>query len=746
MEIDNELNLILSAAYREAKFRNHEYLTPEHLLYSALFFENGAEIIRSCGGDIDRLKEELAEHLKSSQSPVDASVEPSQSTGLQSIFERAIVHVASSQKGVLELGDIIVSLFDEQESFAVYFLMKQGISKLDILQYVSHEMNARNSGTESDEDIEVQESPSDTRKQKAGALESYTVELTALASEGKLDPLIGRADILERTMQVLSRRIKNNPIHVGESGVGKTAITEGLAACIAENRVPSKLIGAKVYRLDMGSLLAGTKFRGDFEDRIKKVIIELEKLDNAILFIDEIHTIVGAGSASGSSLDASNLLKPVLASGKIRCIGSTTYDEYRKIFDKDRALSRRFQKIDIPEPGEDDTEKILEGLSERYEKFHNVKYSKGVLRSAVELSSKYITDRHHPDKAIDVMDESGAYVRMNAKTEDTLTVRTKDLEHVVAKMARVPEKSVSSKESEKLKELEAELGKQLFGQDEALHEVSSAIQRNRAGFGNPTRPVASFLFVGPTGVGKTELARTLANELGIPLHRFDMSEYQEKHTVARLIGAPPGYVGYEEGGLLTEAVRKSPHAVLLLDEIEKAHSDIYNTLLQVLDYATLTDNTGRKADFRNVIIILTSNAGAREMSKQHLGFGGERKSDAVGDAIKGIFSPEFRNRLDAIITFKSLDESRVLMIVDKEIETFRAQIKSKKIMITITDAARFFLAKKGYSPDFGARELSRVIQNEIKKPLAEEALFGKLVKGGTVAIDSNGEILIFSYA
>ncbi|HEY1405817.1 MAG TPA: AAA family ATPase, partial [Spirochaetota bacterium] len=570
-------------------------------------------------------------------------------------------------------------------------------------------------------------------------------ELTALALDGKLDPLIGREDIIERTIQVLSRRIKNNPIHVGESGVGKTAITEGLASLIAENKVPPKLKGAKVYRLDMGSLLAGTKFRGDFEERMKKVIVELEKLDNAILFIDEIHTIVGAGSASGSSLDASNLLKPVLASGKIRCIGSTTYDEYRKIFDKDRALSRRFQKIDIPEPNEEDAEKILVGLSGRYEKFHNVRYPKNVLHAAVELSSKYITERHLPDKAIDVMDESGAYVRMNAKSDDQISIRIKDLEHVVAKMARVPEKSVSSKESEKLKTLEAELGKQIFGQDAALHEVASAIQRNRAGFGNPTRPVASFLFVGPTGVGKTELARTLATELGVTLHRFDMSEYQEKHTVARLIGAPPGYVGYEEGGLLTEAVRKSPHAVLLLDEIEKAHPDIFNTLLQVLDYATLTDNTGRKADFRNIIIILTSNAGAREMGKLRVGFGGEKQSDAVGAAVKGIFSPEFRNRLDAIVTFNTLSEERILLIVDKEIDLFRAQVKSKRITISITDEARRLLAKKGYSPDFGARELSRVIQNEVKKPLAEEALFGRLSKGGGVTIGSDGEKITFTF-
>jgi ATP-dependent Clp protease ATP-binding subunit ClpA len=745
MEIDNELNLILSAAFREAKFRSHEYLTPEHLLYSALFFESGAAIIKGCTGDIELLKTQLSDHLKNAHPPVDKTVDPTQSVGLQNVFERAIIHVASAQKTTLELGDVIVSIFDEKDSFAAFFMMRQGITKLDVMNYISHEMETSASPSDGKMEEDVREGQSEAPKKKVNPLESYTVEMTALARKGELDPLIGREDVLERTMQVLSRRIKNNPIHVGEPGVGKTAVTEGLAQRIAEGTVPPLLKDSKVFRLDMGSLLAGTKYRGDFEDRLKKVIAELEKLGNIILFIDEIHTIVGAGSASGSSLDASNILKPVLSSGKIRCIGSTTYDEYRKIFDKDRALSRRFQKIDIPEPSEDDTVKILEGLKSRYEKFHTVLYSKNVITAAVELSSKYITDRHLPDKAIDVMDEAGAYVRMNAKKPAPIQIRVHDLEHVVAKMARVPEKSVSSKESEKLKTLGDELKKQIFGQDHAIRDVVSAIQRSRAGFGAPTRPVASFLFVGPTGVGKTELARVLAANLGVPLTRFDMSEYQEKHTVARLIGAPPGYVGYEEGGLLTEAVRKAPHTVLLLDEIEKAHPDIFNTLLQVFDYATLTDNTGRKADFRNTIIIMTSNAGAREMTKQKVGFGGLKHADAVGDAVKGLFSPEFRNRLDGIITFGALDEARILEIVDKELDAFRAQISQRKIRFTVTEACRRLLAKKGYSADYGARELSRLIQNEIKKPLAEESLFGRLVKGGTVTIDAEGDALTFIY-
>jgi ATP-dependent Clp protease ATP-binding subunit ClpA len=743
MEIDSELNLILSAAYREAKFRKHEYLTPEHLLYSSLFFDSGARIIGGCGGNVEKLKEELVDHLKTSQQPLDKEIEPSQSAGLQTVFERAIMHVASAQKQTLDLGDVYVSLLEEKESHAAYFLLKQGISRLDVVSFISHELPA--AGTDGLEAEDMREKEDEAKKKKQTPLDAYAVDLTMLAKNGSLDPLIGRADILERTMQVLCRRIKNNPIHVGEPGVGKTAITEGLATLVAEDNVPDKLKGAKIFRLDMGSLLAGTKYRGDFEDRMKKLIIELEKLDNVILFIDEIHTIIGAGSASGSSMDASNLLKPVLTSGKIRCIGSTTYDEYRKIFDKDHAMSRRFQKIDVPEPSADDTVKILGGLKSRYEKFHNAVYARGVIEAAVELSSKYINDRFLPDKAIDVMDEAGAFVRMNSKKQGPVTVRLKDLERVVARMARIPEKSVSSKESEKLKNLAFELKTRIFGQDQAVDAVASAILRSRAGFNNPSKPVASFLFVGPTGVGKTELAKVLSETLGVTLHRFDMSEYQEKHTVARLIGAPPGYVGYEEGGLMTEAVRKSPHAVLLLDEIEKAHPDIFNTLLQVLDYATLTDNNGRKADFRNVIIICTSNAGARDMAKSRVGFSAGKKTDASESAVKDFFSPEFRNRLDGIVTFSPLAEERILEIVDKEIMLFKKQIRDKKIQLSITDACRKHLAAKGYSADFGARELSRVIQNELKKPLAEEALFGKLSKGGTVTADIEEDKIVFRF-
>jgi ATP-dependent Clp protease ATP-binding subunit ClpA len=743
MEIDSELNLILSAAYREAKFRKHEYLTPEHLLYSSLFFDSGARIIGGCGGNVEKLKQELVDHLKTSQQPLEKEIEPSQSAGLQTVFERAIVHVASAQKQTLDLGDIYVSLLEEKESHAAYFLLKQGISRLDVVSFISHELPA--GGANGLEAEDMREREDESKKKKPTPLDAYAVDLTLLAKDKKLDPLIGRADILERTMQVLCRRIKNNPIHVGEPGVGKTAITEGLASLIADNNVPDKLKGAKIFRLDMGSLLAGTKYRGDFEDRMKKLIVDLEKLDNVILFIDEIHTIIGAGSASGSSLDASNLLKPVLTNGKIRCIGSTTYDEYRKIFDKDHAMSRRFQKIDVPEPTTDDTVKILNGLKGHYEKFHNAVYARGAIEAAVELSSKYINDRFLPDKAIDVMDEAGAFVRMNSKKTEPVTVRVKDLERVVSKMARIPEKSVSSKESEKLKNLAVELKTHIFGQDKAVEDVASAILRSRAGFNNPSKPVASFLFVGPTGVGKTELARVLADTLGVTLQRFDMSEYQEKHTVARLIGAPPGYVGYEEGGLMTEAVRKSPHAVLLLDEIEKAHPDIFNTLLQVLDYATLTDNNGRKADFRNVIIICTSNAGARDMAKQRVGFSAGKKTDASEAAVKDLFSPEFRNRLDGIITFSPLAEERILEIVDKEIALFKHQIRDKKIALTLTDACRKYLATKGYSPDFGARELSRVIQNELKKPLAEEALFGKLSKGGAVTADIEEEKIVFRF-
>jgi len=575
-------------------------------------------------------------------------------------------------------------------------------------------------------------------------IKAFTVELTEKAAAGEIDPLIGREEVLERTAQVLCRRVKNNPIHVGDAGVGKTAITEGLAQMIADGNVPRPLLGAKIYSLDMGAMIAGTRFRGDFEERMKRVINELQKIDNVILFIDEIHTVVGAGAVSGGSMDASNMLKPVLTSGKMKCIGSTTYEEYKKFFDKDRALSRRFQKIEIPEPTIEQTVDILQGLRERYEEHHNVRYTDEALRAAAELSAKYINDRHLPDKAIDVIDEAGALAMMYRENDDTLSITEKEVENVVAKIARVPEKSISSSEMTRLKDLENDLRNNIYGQDAAIDHVTLAIKRSRAGFANPDRPIASFLFVGPTGVGKTELARQLALSLGVTLHRFDMSEYQEKHTVARLIGAPPGYVGYEEGGLLTEAIRKTPYSVLLLDEIEKAHQDIFNTLLQVMDYATLTDNNGKKADFRNVIIIMTSNAGAREIGKKQLGFE-ERivKDDAITSAIEKFFSPEFRNRLDAIVNFNNLGEDIILRIVKKEISLFQKQLEDKYITLTVTDSCYEHLAKEGYSPEFGAREISRLVQDRIKAFFIDEVLFGKLRDGGSAVADiDDGRVVI----
>jgi ATP-dependent Clp protease ATP-binding subunit ClpA len=568
-------------------------------------------------------------------------------------------------------------------------------------------------------------------------LRSFTTELTAKAKAGDIDPLIGREDILERTIQVLCRRFKNNPVHVGEPGVGKTAITEGLAQLIANEKVPKRLKGSKIYALDMGAIIAGTRFRGDFEERMKRVIAELQRQEKVVLFIDEIHNIVGAGAVSGGSLDASNILKPALASGKLRCIGSTTYDEYRKYFEKDGALSRRFQKIEVSEPSTDETIEILKGIKSKYEEYHRVSYTEEAIRSAAELSDKYINDRRLPDKAIDVIDEAGALANMKDTDEGIIkAVDLRDIEAVVAKIARIPEKSVSSSELDKLKDLETSLKTKIFGQDRAIELVVDAIKRSRVGFREPDKPVASLLFVGPTGVGKTELARQLATTLGVPLHRYDMSEYQEKHTVAKFVGAPPGYVGYEEGGLLTEAIRRNPHSVLLLDEIEKAHADIFNTLLQVMDYATLTDNNGRKADFRNVVILMTSNAGAREIGKQIIGF--EAKSinqDAVYTAVERIFSPEFRNRLDGVVNFNGLTHEVVLMIVKKAINEFSVQLQEKNVSLQATDRCYEWLAHKGYSQEFGAREIARLIQDKIKRFFVDEVLFGKLHGGGTAVVD-----------
>ncbi len=738
MEINEVLNNILMSAYTEANKRRHEYLTPEHILYSSLFYPEGVEIIRGSGGDPDRLKEKIEAYFQKYIQVIPDN-DPVQSLGFKNVMERAIWHTTSAQKDELEISDVIVSIFDEEETFAAFFLKEEGVTRYSLLNYISHGITqyAEGGGAASEEPAEIEQEPGEKKEPANKVLESFTVELTEKARKGELDPLIGREDILERTVQVLCRRIKNNPIHVGDAGVGKTAITEGLAQRIAGGDVPTVLKDAKIYSLDMGSMLAGTRFRGDFEERMKKVISELQKKDNVILFIDEIHTVVGAGAVSGGSMDASNMLKPVLSSGTIKCIGSTTHDEYKKYFDKDRALSRRFQKIEISEPSIEDTRLILIGLKERYETFHNILYTDEALRAAAELSAKFINDRHLPDKAIDVIDEAGANARMNRSDDvEPVVITEREIERIVSKMAKIPEKSVSSTEMGRLKDIMSDLKQQIFGQDQAIATVAEAIKRNRAGFGQPDRPVASFLFVGPTGVGKTELARQLAALMGVPLHRFDMSEYQEKHTVARLIGAPPGYVGYEEGGLLTDAIRKTPYAVLLLDEIEKAHSDIFNTLLQVLDYATLTDNNGKKADFRNVIIIMTSNAGAREIGRQQMGFEERKiKDDAIKSAVDRVFSPEFRNRLDSIVSFNNLSEENVLEIVKKNVREFQDQLTQKNVTLTVTDGCLRWLAKKGYSSDFGAREIARVIQDKVKKFFVDEVLFGGLAGGGEATAD-----------
>jgi len=746
VEINNELNSILMAAYNEAKKRNHEYLTPEHVLYASLYYDSGKSIIEGAGGDIDKLKQEIEDYFKA-KVPVITGIEPIQSIGFKSVMERAIWHTASAQKEELDLGDVFVAIFDEEESHAAYFLHNEGITRYTLLNYISHgvpqypDSSVSPGAGDQEQEDEGARSKKDPGKK---AIEAFTTELVEKARRGEIDPLIGREDILERTAQVLCRRIKNNPIHVGDPGVGKTAITEGLARLIAADNVPEPLKGAKIYSLDMGSLLAGTRFRGDFEERMKRVIAELQKMENVILFIDEIHTVVGAGAVSGGSMDASNMLKPVLASGNIKCIGSTTYEEYKKYFDKDRALSRRFQKIEIPEPTTDEVNEILRGIRDRYEEFHRVKYTDKALRAATELSAKYINDRHLPDKAIDVIDEAGAFTRMYRKDDSIATIDVPDIEKVVARIAKIPEKSVSSGEMDRLKEIEDGLKREIYGQDGAIEHVAQAIKRSRAGFGNPDRPIASFLFVGPTGVGKTELARQLARILGVQLHRFDMSEYQEKHTVARLIGAPPGYVGYEEGGLLTEAIRKTPYAVLLLDEIEKAHQDIFNTLLQIMDYATLTDNTGKKADFRNVIIIMTSNAGAREIGRQQVGFGERAMTEAaVTEAVERIFSPEFRNRLDAVVKFNNLPREIILQIVRKAVRLFSSQLAQKSVELEVTDECYDWLADKGFTPEFGAREIDRLVQDKIKKFFVDEVLFGELKRGGRARAGiENGDVVI----
>jgi ATP-dependent Clp protease ATP-binding subunit ClpA len=785
MKISRHVQAIINAAYTEAKVRNHEYLTPEHILYAALAFNEVQGILIACGADLDQLKHGMESYFDR-QVPIMDHVEPTQTVGFQSVLERAVNQSQSSQKETLDIADILVSLYDEERFYCSYFLRKAGVrSRLELLECLSREYDDENDqnfgfsrsypskfssnpmreGEEGKEELREEGEAADlTQKSKAAkrsALERYATELTALAKLGRLEPVVGREPELDRTVQVLCRRMKNNPVHVGDSGVGKTAITEGLAQRIVAGKVPPTLKDFAIFSLDMGALVAGTKYRGDFEERIKRVIEEMLKKEKAILFIDEIHTLVGAGSVSGSALDASNLLKPALATGKIRCIGSTTHEEYGKFFDKDRALSRRFQKIDIDEPSQEDAIRILQGLKSKYEDYHRVRYSNEAVEGAVRLSAQFITERRLPDKAIDVIDEAGAYARIEASrqagtapgekntpvepsigtsvqegTVNIVEIGLPLIETVVSKIARIPERSVGESEKDKLRLLEERLKGRIFGQDSAVSAVVQAVKRSRAGFRAEHKPVANFLFVGPTGVGKTELARSLADILGIAMHRFDMSEYQEKHTVSRLIGSPPGYVGYEEGGLLTDAVRKQPHSVVLLDEIEKAHPDIYNILLQIMDYATLTDNNGRKADFRNVIFIMTSNAGAREIGKNLIGFGDRVAGDAeVDSAVERIFTPEFRNRLDAVIRFGHLSKEVMISIVCKELESFRAQLAEKKVTLEVTDACVEQLAEAGYSREFGARNAGRIIEDKIKAFFVEEVLFGALSQGGSARAD-----------
>ncbi|SMC09053.1 ATP-dependent Clp protease ATP-binding subunit ClpA [Nitratiruptor tergarcus] len=725
--ISNQLNTIFKEAVRFAKRHRHEYLTVEHVFLALLNSREGEAILKEAGADVITLKKKLIQHLENTLKPLPENVvrEPFETVALSRVIENMIRHIQSAEKKEATVGDLLAALFDEEHSYSVYLLKEQGISKLDILEIISHHP-------------EISEPKKETKKDEDSYLAKFTLDLIEEAKEGKIDPVIGREKEIERVMQILCRRKKNNPLLVGEPGVGKTAIAEGLALKIAEDSVPDILQGSKLYSLDMGALLAGTKYRGDFEKRLKGVVEELKAIPKAILFIDEIHTIVGAGATQGGSMDASNMLKPALASGAIRCIGATTYSEFRNFLEKDRALSRRFAKVDVKEPDLETTFKILKGLKDKYEKHHKVKYHINALRSAVELSDKYINDRQLPDKAIDLIDEVGASFHLRKKRRSVVTVN--DIEDTIAKMVGLPPQRVTSDDLEILKNLEERLKTRVLGQEEAVDSVAMAIKRSRAGLNPPNKPIGSFLFVGPTGVGKTELAKELARTLGVHFERFDMSEYMEKHAVSRLIGAPPGYVGYEEGGLLTEAIRKHPYTVLLLDEIEKAHPDLINILLQVMDNATLTDNNGNIADFKHVILIMTSNVGATEANI--MGFKKESVSK-FDEALKQYFTPEFRNRLDAIIRFKPLSIEIVEGIVDKFIDELNMQLDNKGILLTLTKSARQYLAKKGYSEELGARPLARVIAQEIKTPLTNEILFGKLRHGGKVKVDAKKEQIVF---
>ena len=765
LSITKELESSLRLAFAEAKARRHEHVTLEHLLYALLRDPVATRILRACGARLPELKRDLEQHLQESQGqlPDGFDRDPEQTRAFQRVLERAAMQVQSSGKETIDAGSVLVALFRERDSHALYLLEKQGVTRLDLLRFISHgALKVRDESglrphTGDDDELHAQPQGDDEDGGLADdPLAAYCVDLIQRAAEGRIDPLVGRKNELERTMQVLCRRRKNNPIYVGEAGVGKTALAEGLAVAIHDQKVPEILKAAPLYALDLGALLAGTKFRGQFEERLKAVVKALTQKTGAILFIDEIHMLVGAGATSGGSMDASNLLKPALANGELRCIGSTTFSDFKASFDRDKALARRFQKIEVLEPSRDEAVQILQGLKSRYEEHHGVSYSDPALEAAVDLSAKHLVDRHLPDKAIDVIDEAGALQRMKPANERVPLIGIPEIEQVVAKIARIPPRSVSSDDKTALKSLAPELKKVVYGQDPAIEALASAILLSRSGLGSPTKPIGSFLFSGPTGVGKTELAKQLGRIMGVPLIRFDMSEYMEKHTVSRLIGAPPGYVGFDQGGLLTDAIRKQPHAVLLLDEIEKAHPDVFDILLQVMDHATLTDNNGRQSDFRHVVLIFTTNAGARDLTAARVGFGagtrsfmvagtklGEKvasfdlDSGAGGDAKKAIeraFSPEFRNRLDGWIAFSSLPMEVVERIVDKQIDELRVQLREKSVELELLPEARRWLADHGFSPQFGARPMARLIQTALKKPLAERILFGDLEKGGKVVL------------
>jgi ATP-dependent Clp protease ATP-binding subunit ClpA len=742
--IAQELEVSLHMAFMEARQKRHEFITVEHLLLALLDNPSASEVLKACAAEIDDLRKLLSEFV-TEHTPIltteDTDTQPT--LGFQRVIQRAILHVQSSGKKEVTGANVLVAIFGEKDSHAVYFLHQKGVTRLDVVNFISHGISKVPQAAPGKSDGETE---SEQEQTPGGALETYTLNLNSLALAGKIDPLIGRERELERVVQTLCRRRKNNPLLVGEAGVGKTAIAEGLARRIVEGDVPEILAKCTVYALDMGALLAGTKYRGDFEQRLKAVLKQLFDNTHAILFIDEIHTLIGAGAASGGTLDASNLLKPALSTGQLKCIGATTYQEYRGIFEKDHALSRRFQKVDVVEPSIAETVSILRGLKTRFEEHHGIKYASSALTSAAELAARYINDRHLPDKAIDVIDEAGAAQRILPKSKQKKVITKHEIEEIVAKIARVPAQSVNSDDRSQLKNLDRNLKAVVFGQDKAIDALAAAIKMSRSGLGNPQKPTGSFLFSGPTGVGKTEVARQLAYIMGVELIRFDMSEYMERHAVSRLIGAPPGYVGFDQGGLLTEAVTKHPYSVLLLDEIEKAHPDVYNILLQVMDHGTLTDNNGRKADFRNVMIIMTTNAGAAELSKTSMGFTvSTQAGDEMGE-IKRMFTPEFRNRLDAIISFAALDREIIMRVVEKFLMQLEEQLQEKKVEATFTTALKEHLAKKGFDPQMGARPMARLIQDTIRTALADELLFGKLANGGkvTVDIDANDKVrLVF---